>query len=135
MKLYGSLILAALYVGGVASSPAETAAEKECGALGVMSIDSNSLPPGADPNKVRQCAEHPLGPTPNLHRRDCWYGNPSGCSKGYCWRTCGAGGSGQWCWSANNGGTGSWIGCKKDSDCNPSMSCGIGNCKTCGCSC
>ena len=29
--------------------------------------------------------------------RACWFGSPYGCSKSYCWTTCG--GDGEWCWT------------------------------------
>ncbi|PHH75066.1 hypothetical protein CDD80_2651 [Ophiocordyceps camponoti-rufipedis] len=131
MKFSSSILLVALQAAGVLSTPGSAA--DECGVLGVFKVDLTKLPAGVDPNAIRKCAEHPL--RTSLNRRDCWYGNASGCSKGYCYRSCGTPGSGQWCWSANNGGLGSWIGCSKDSDCNTGMACGIGGCKSCGCSC
>ncbi|RDA86919.1 hypothetical protein CP532_1846 [Ophiocordyceps camponoti-leonardi (nom. inval.)] len=132
MKLC-SIFLAVFQVAGVLASPTESSAQAECGLLGVMKIDLTKLPTGVDPNDIRKCAEHPL--RHSLNRRDCWFGDQAGCSKGYCYRNCGTGGSGQWCWSASNGGLGGWITCKKNSDCNINMSCGIGGCKSCGCSC
>lgn len=106
-------------------------AEAYCGDLGVMPV-----PEGANPDNVRTCLEHPLGSpkTPQiLEKRDCWYGKKSGCSKGYCWKTCGQGG--QWCWTAQGDGSGPWVTCGSDGDCNESQSCGGGGCKACGCSC
>lgn len=67
-----------------------------------------------------------------------------GCQDGYCWEACGQHGSNQWCWTAASGGSGDWITCSADSDCNwPELSskygetgCGIGDgCDDCGCSC
>ncbi|KAJ8095578.1 hypothetical protein PM082_023108 [Marasmius tenuissimus] len=102
---------------------------EECGSLGVLNVDLNNLPEGMTANDVRKCADHPLGSKPrlnaqweslapmesNLSNRSniiedraaqrCEYDAPYGCSGGYCWRTCGASGSGNWCWTAGGDGT------------------------------
>lgn len=69
-----------------------------------------------------------------LEKRDCYTDAPYGCSDGYCWKTCGGGG--EWCWTASNGGFGSWFTCKTHSDCGQlTYACGRGFCDDCGCSC
>ncbi|KAI2603099.1 uncharacterized protein GGS25DRAFT_79978 [Hypoxylon fragiforme] len=103
------------------------------------------LPSGIDPSAARKCIEHPLGKinddrsTPvrrDLVERTCWYGKPSGCTNGYCWKSCG---NGPWCWTARSGGFGDWYTCSKDSDCKTAYACGQvagdGKCDSCGCSC
>ncbi|KAF9262624.1 hypothetical protein L218DRAFT_394915 [Marasmius fiardii PR-910] len=125
----------------------------ECGELGVLTYNVSDLPAGVSPDSVRKCANHPLGkitpeiaardgaPATNiLGKRDCWYGASYGCSGDagkpkYCWKTCGA--NGEWCWTAQGGGWGPWIGCNTAEDCNQGMACGLGNgdCTACGCSC
>ncbi|UNI23435.1 hypothetical protein JDV02_009253 [Purpureocillium takamizusanense] len=133
MKLLNILLMTALQVSCGLATPVDAASE-QCGALGVMEVDTSKIPDGVDRGDIRKCAEHPVAGSPNpLSKRDCWYGKSSGCSKGYCWKTCG--GTGQWCWTAFNDGYGNWIGCQNDGQCNTNQACGIGNCKTCGCSC
>ncbi|KAK4222892.1 hypothetical protein QBC38DRAFT_374231 [Podospora fimiseda] len=120
----------------VFSSPAEVDVAASCGSLGVMNVNTSDLPAGVDPNNIRTCADHPVGSAHEvLEKRDCEYGAPVGCSGGYCWKQCGDEGSGQWCWTANNGGYGDWIKCSTSSQCNTNMACGIGDCSACGCSC
>ncbi|KAF2142699.1 uncharacterized protein K452DRAFT_307639 [Aplosporella prunicola CBS 121167] len=152
MKFYVGIIFAAAASTRVLSAAvSDTAAE--CGSLGVMSIDN--IPEDVDAANVRKCANHPLGrnrplaetslgpmedsndtsvEAPSLQARDCWFGAEYGCTKGYCWRTCGTVGKGTWCWTASDGGTGPWYTCKTYSDCNKSQPCGK-NCDKCGCSC
>lgn len=133
MKFINIILFVALQCGVALSSPTDNGAA-ECGALGVMKVDTSSLPADVDVNAIRKCAEHPVASSPNpISKRECWHGKPSGCSKGYCWKSCG--GTGQWCWTAFNDGYGEWIGCTNDGQCNTNQACGIGNCKTCGCSC
>ncbi|KAI0839840.1 hypothetical protein F5Y06DRAFT_264757 [Hypoxylon sp. FL0890] len=141
MKFTYSTLLLATQTLSVLASPAPTS---DCGALGT--VTATTLPSGIDPNAVRQCIEHPLGTSnsdiserdlaSDLFKRDCWYGKPVGCTKGYCWKKCG---DGPWCWTARNGGFGDWYTCKKDSDCQTSFACGEvaggRECKSCGCSC
>jgi hypothetical protein len=117
-------------------------AEAECGALGVMEWDLDTLP-GYNPAELRKCREHPL--SLNLHARDegeelndlskraCLKGNQnSGCSDGWCWKRCGKGG--KWCWLAKINGTGDWQPCSQS--CRGShLKCARGNCKPCGCGC
>ncbi|KAI1141605.1 hypothetical protein F5Y05DRAFT_423351 [Hypoxylon sp. FL0543] len=138
---YGILLLAAQAL-SVFASPAPPA--DSCGALGT--VDITSLPEGVDASKVRQCNEHPLGDenasvaerdvAGDLFKRECWYGNPSGCTNGYCWKTCG---DGPWCWTAREGGFGDWYTCTTDADCKTSFACGQSaggkSCKKCGCKC
>ncbi|KAL6858135.1 hypothetical protein ACO1O0_005588 [Amphichorda felina] len=132
--------LLALNAAGVFASPA---AKDVCGDLGVMEVDLSNLPEGVDPTKIRTCADHPSKlsseneeNSPLLAKRDCWYGKTPGCSKdGWCYKSCGDAGSGQWCWAAENGGLGDWISCSSDSQCSQNMACGKGNCDACGCSC
>ncbi|OTA62422.1 hypothetical protein K449DRAFT_382417 [Hypoxylon sp. EC38] len=140
---YGILLLAAQAL-SVFASPAPAAPNSDCGDLGF--VNKAELPEGVDPSAVRTCNEHPLGndntgvskrdPTGDLFKRECWYGKSVGCTKGYCWKTCG---NGPWCWTARNGGFGDWYTCGRDSDCKTSFACGQSaggkECKSCGCSC
>ncbi|CEJ89229.1 hypothetical protein VHEMI05084 [[Torrubiella] hemipterigena] len=107
-------------------------AQAECGELGVVTADN--MPPGTDLTKARTCLNHPLGlESPALSKRkaQCWFDKYSGCSKGYCWKVCDDYNS--FCWVAEDNGSGPWITCKTDSQCNRSMACGVGNCASCGC--
>lgn len=137
---------------GVAPSAAE-----ECGDLGVMAYTDAALAKGINTTGIRTCKEHPLGPNPRpepqglgesdakrdlddlLNPREelqaCWYGDPYGCSKGYCYKVCGD--NGRWCWTAWNGGWGDWRTCSAKDDCKDTQGaeCGEGGCKACGCSC
>ncbi|UNI15481.1 hypothetical protein JDV02_002011 [Purpureocillium takamizusanense] len=120
-------------------SAASSPTDHSCGKLGVMTVDRSKLPLNVDPNNIRECADHPEGGS-KASRRDpeaaaeCWFGKPSGCSSGYCFKTCGNGG--EWCWTASNGGYGDWITCKSDSACSTDQACGQGdNCSACGCRC
>ncbi|KAK6533668.1 hypothetical protein TWF694_002601 [Orbilia ellipsospora] len=68
----------------------------------------------------------------------CFFGAPYGCTKGFCWKSCGK--NGEWCWTANQGGLGQWQACSTFGDCAPSSNyaCGAGctgKSKACGCSC
>ncbi|OAA49719.1 hypothetical protein ISF_09422 [Cordyceps fumosorosea ARSEF 2679] len=129
--IYGIALLALQRVD--AAQPNDDEAKAICGKLGVM--DTTGMSEDAA-SKTRLCAEHPLGhldPSDDLSKRRCWNGKPVGCSRGYCWHTCGGGG--QWCWAAEGDGTGPWITCKNDSQCSSIMACGAGNCKRCGCTC
>jgi hypothetical protein len=142
-----------------AAANMDVALEKECGELGVMKIDLANYP-GADPNAVRRCADHPLGDRGaslditergmsdvnqadvetglvDVGKRACYTGLlSSGCDRGYCWRKCDLTlGAGKWCWTAKNLGTGAWDTCSKDLDCLLTLSCSVGNCAACGCSC
>ncbi|KAK4169893.1 hypothetical protein QBC43DRAFT_329466 [Cladorrhinum sp. PSN259] len=126
------------------AAAAEVAAKvaDSCGALGVMNVNTTTLPANVDPTNIRTCADHPAGsPVQALDggiaKRDCYYGAPFGCSKGYCWKQCGPSGSGQWCWTATNGGYGDWSSCSNNQQCSEAQACGIGgsDCKACGCSC
>ncbi|KAK6539393.1 hypothetical protein TWF694_009618 [Orbilia ellipsospora] len=65
----------------------------------------------------------------------CWNGASTGCSKGYCWKTCGS--NGEWCWTAANGGAGDWLKCSNGNECTDGSACGQGcfQSKACGCSC
>lgn len=69
--------------------------------------------------------------------RDCYYGAPYGCTKGYCWRTCGS--DGERCWLAARGGSGDWLKCSNADECAPGniggAGCGKGDCDNCACSC
>ncbi|EJD47237.1 hypothetical protein AURDEDRAFT_113504 [Auricularia subglabra TFB-10046 SS5] len=131
---FTTLIALATVAIGVSAGVAE-----DCGALGVFKPES--LPAGVDPAAVRPCKEHPLGnvtqPAGSLDKRACWFGDPYGCTDGYCWKTCNTQGSGQWCWTAWDGGWGGWRTCASNSDCSPNSSadCGQGGCDKCGCSC
>ncbi|KAL0939906.1 uncharacterized protein CTRU02_206516 [Colletotrichum truncatum] len=150
-----AVLLANPILAGVA--PAEAAAV--CGSLGVMTYtDAAVALKGADPAMVRACKEHPLGPSVrpsgavvspgssnakrNLIGRQeepdaCLKDNePSfGCTDGYCWKRCGEG-AGRWCWTAWNGGFGSWRTCGANRDCGSAAgsACGEG-CSRCGCGC
>ncbi|KAI8962745.1 hypothetical protein F5Y11DRAFT_181488 [Daldinia sp. FL1419] len=143
MKATYAIFLLAAQMASVLSSPSPAVLNAECDASGA--IDIAQLPEGIDAGAVRKCVEHPLGSASEesiakregaLFERDCWYGKSHGCSKGYCWKTCG---DGPWCWTARNGGFGDWYTCKSDNDCQTSYSCGESaggkECKKCGCSC
>ncbi len=90
--------------------------------------------PSADERRTVNAADHAHG---QLTKRNCWYGAPYGCSKGYCWKSCSQ--VGDWCWLASNDGNGGWLGCSNDNHCAPASTqgsaCGKGNCHDCGCSC
>ncbi|PLB37697.1 uncharacterized protein BDW47DRAFT_106645 [Aspergillus candidus] len=63
---------------------------------------------------------------------------PFGCGEnGWCWNQCAD--AGEWCWTAYEHGKGDWKTCKEDAECDPSrdssVSCAMGDCDTCGCSC
>ncbi|KAI1850264.1 hypothetical protein JX265_002162 [Neoarthrinium moseri] len=156
MKFNAIAILTVFQVLVKADEAATAAAAAQCGDLGVLSFNAKDLPDGVNASDVRNCAEHPLGNGNMLKRdndnetttesrgldllspRDCYDKAPYGCTDGYCWKACGSAGDGKWCWTANNGGLGSWITCKTYNDCGGSAlyACGKGlNCKTCGCSC
>jgi hypothetical protein len=63
----------------------------------------------------------------------CYTAAPYGCSRGYCWKTCGD--NGKWCWTAYKAGLGSWIKCSTYNDCGTTTyACGIGGVSGgCGC--
>ncbi|KHN99828.1 uncharacterized protein MAM_02681 [Metarhizium album ARSEF 1941] len=134
--------MAALCFQETASAPASfDDAASTCGALGVMKVDKDSLPPSVKPDNVRKCLNHPESLSRGneggeIFRRQCWPGGEYGCSNGgYCWTQC-AGPSGEWCWAAEEEGFGPWIRCSKWQDCDASMACGQGKvCDSCGCSC
>ncbi|KAF3310803.1 hypothetical protein TWF173_009160 [Orbilia oligospora] len=65
----------------------------------------------------------------------CWFGASSGCTDGYCWKSCGN--NGEWCWTAANGGSGNWLQCNSANQCGTGEACGKGckKSKSCGCSC
>ncbi|KAL8367003.1 hypothetical protein RB595_007897 [Gaeumannomyces hyphopodioides] len=156
MKFTITLVaIAAQLAGFAAAVPADTQ-PTDCGELGVLEWKPEDFKdkPEVDLSAIRKCKE-PFAPGESpevhgtssvkrdddllanpLHKRACWYGAPSGCSKekGRCWKKCG---DGPWCWTARNGGFGSWYTCSNDSDCGTGMDCGqsTGNCKECGCSC
>lgn len=152
MKL-STILLSLVLLGLGTASPASHSAQQACGKLGIMTVDVSKLPLDVDPNNIRQCADHPAGKASAARRRaaaqnhdndaasarmlferTCWYGKSSGCSGGYCFKSCGA--SGEWCWTAYNGGYGAWITCSSDSACSTDQACGLGdNCSSCGCSC
>ncbi|KAJ2990935.1 hypothetical protein NUW58_g2715 [Xylaria curta] len=101
-----------------------------------MDVNISALPEGIDPNNIRKCAEHPLsGLVEPMDERACHWGDPAGCTRGYCWKSCGLPNSGNWCWTATHDGWGDWIRCNANSDCRTSYACGTGNCAACGCSC
>ncbi|OTB11572.1 hypothetical protein K445DRAFT_321952 [Daldinia sp. EC12] len=143
MKTSYTIFLLAAQMLSVLSSPAPAASNADCGAAGTFEI--SQLPKGVDPSAVRTCIEHPLGNSLQesvekregaLFERACWHGKAVGCTKGYCWKTCG---DGPWCWTARNSGFGDWYTCKSDSDCSQSQPCSQStagkDCKSCGCSC
>jgi hypothetical protein len=161
MKVSTVFSLVTLFVGtGLAATAMSAAREaelsQECGDLHVMKVSLETLPQDIAPEQVRHCAEHPLGQIRpgiddvttqktseegedglvSLKPRACWYGAPSGCSGGYCWKSCGIlAASGEWCWTATSAGLGPWITCNTNADCNTLQACGIGLCSSCGCSC
>lgn len=73
-----------------------------------------------------------------LVERACYNGDKVfGCDGGFCWSKCGT--QGEWCWFADNDGTGPWITCRVDNDCSKiwltKRPCAKGTCKACGCGC
>jgi hypothetical protein len=155
----------AAHLASVFSSTIPEGTAAQCGTLGIMEIPTADLSTGLISAGVRKCREHPLGgtrpgpgdslapfedtflldPVDGLGSRNvltaessnaCQTGAPYGCSKGYCWKICGAGG--EWCWTADNGGKGKWWTCNTFKDCGTGdkYACGMGNgCASCGCSC
>lgn len=163
MKFSTGFFLVAAQVIGVFSATVPEPSQK-CGILGVMSVNAAELPKGVKPNDVRKCLDHPMGRDRDLKKASmapvtpeflalrnetegevkgsdltvkplaCEKGAPYGCSKGYCWKTCGK--NGEWCWTAYKGGLGSWIKCNSWKDCGTTTyACGRGGCPSCGCSC
>ncbi|KAG7090592.1 hypothetical protein E1B28_009697 [Marasmius oreades] len=149
----GITFLATQLAGGLCVAVANDAAAAECGALGVMVADESN-----HASDVRKCADHPIkhedrrktweslapfdhvdtstGTLTTRNENVCDYDAPSGCSGGYCWKTCEAGtpDEGKWCWTAAGDGSGNWLTCKSYADCSVNASCGIG-CASCGCRC
>jgi hypothetical protein len=134
MKTAVITIIATLGLAAAEYRPSGVEARDLCGDLGVMAV-----PEGVDPDSVRLCLEHPAGPIAERQAdaRACEpIYEPTGCDGGYCWKRCGAdSNSGEWCWTAENGGHGDWITCSGPSDCLAAGDCGIGDCDSCGCSC
>ncbi|KXJ90353.1 hypothetical protein Micbo1qcDRAFT_205202 [Microdochium bolleyi] len=124
---------------GLVAAAADNASEAQCGFGGEYHPNLDALKgTEIDPNDIRKCKEHPLGSaTAVLGKRECYHDAPFGCTDGYCWKQCGVAGSGQWCWTASNGGFGQWIGCSTNQQCNAQQDCGVGpaDCDSCGCSC
>ena len=129
-----------------AARPSLVEAANICGSLGVM--NTTELGPDVNLDEVRLCREHPMGKTSPytqpgavgedklLDKRSCWYGKEVGCSNGYCFKTCGIHGNGDWCWTAHGDtGMGPWIKCLGDSQCSSYATCAGGGCKSCGCGC
>lgn len=134
---------------------ADSALEAECGALGIATWTLTNLPPNTSPSKLRKCKEHPLSTnliTPRnteavngFEERACkpsLFRRQYGCERGWCWSNCGSASErlrGKWCWLAWNNGKGKWTKCGNLGDCEFAMrgdaSCGVGDCKACGCSC
>ncbi|KAJ8095426.1 hypothetical protein PM082_023196 [Marasmius tenuissimus] len=157
-----TIVIQIASIHSVAVSSADATAQ-ECGSLGVLNVDLNNLPEGMTPSDVRKCADHPIGSKPRQNAQSesvapmdrpkseltdrsdiieggaaqvCDVFDPYGCSSGYCWKACGALGSGDWCWTAGGDGSGPWMTCSKSSDCDRNAACGKGdNCSTCGCRC
>ncbi|EXU97993.1 hypothetical protein X797_008808 [Metarhizium robertsii] len=60
MQFLKIVAIAVIYFQGVISAPASIEdLDAECGALGVMKIDKDTLPPGVNPDNVRKCLNHP----------------------------------------------------------------------------
>lgn len=155
------MLLAGCTAMAFSSAIPDANAVDECSGLGgAMSILADKLPEGVTPSDVRKCVEHPLGReryleeaslappedtkknSTQLETRNplneraadaCYNAAPYGCSKGYCWKSCGS--NGEWCWTATKGGLGSWITCSTYQDCGTTTyACGIGGVSG-GCSC
>ncbi|POR32174.1 Uncharacterized protein TPAR_07615 [Tolypocladium paradoxum] len=103
-----------------------------------------SMPTTGDLSSAPAAADNlPAETTPNdagnsgltaLEGRACEKAAQFGCSKGYCWKTCGN--NGEWCWTARNGGSGSWYTCNSWHECGTEDSYACGKfCSSCGCSC
>ncbi|KAF3935454.1 hypothetical protein ABW20_dc0108010 [Dactylellina cionopaga] len=157
-----TLFLIAQISGGMAAAVSSAAAE--CGSLGVMQVPAGADPanfrkcaghPLGHARDLSQTTYTPLTPEqiekaqnvkldarsviPALSGRGvnaCWFGANSGCTKGYCWKSCGN--NGEWCWTASSGGSGPWVQCNSANQCGSGEACGQG-CKSgsndCGCSC
>ncbi|KAJ5976201.1 hypothetical protein N7481_009908 [Penicillium waksmanii] len=159
MQITKSLILlAACATAALSVATSDTNAASECKDLGgAMSVQDHDLPSDVSQADVRKCVEHPHGhdrgdlnagslapfgdeekknPTSSLTERAadaCYNAAPYGCSKGYCWASCGD--KGEWCWTARKGGYGAWYTCKTFHDCGyTGYSCGRGGVSG-GCSC
>ncbi|KAF1943856.1 hypothetical protein EJ02DRAFT_483853 [Clathrospora elynae] len=117
-----TLTLIALALHSVSTLSATTSADLEaaalveqCGDLGVQ-----VLPEGADPALYRACADHPPRRRPQeLKAADvfgraanaCYWDANVGCSGGYCWKSCRS--NRQWCWTADEDGSGPWLQCTR----------------------
>ncbi|KAF5569347.1 hypothetical protein FPHYL_2162 [Fusarium phyllophilum] len=166
---YNSTILVLAYSTLISAGPSTiSGAEAVCGDLGILQVPPGNLPDGVEPSDLRLCADRPLvrnrtldpakgaslapleeGDIPDttptgasrlFQKRRCYYGAPYGCSDKYCWKSCGAKGSGKWCWTATAGGVGPWARCKSWEGCGTNgLQYGCGkNCVlpgVCGCSC
>jgi hypothetical protein len=147
--IYFSVVVAAsVAVQRSSRATDEVNAESICGELGVMKINADDLPDGASPKDVRMCAKHPHGrnrtldpsegaslppayasmqnppgkthtEVSHINGRSGDSGSPFGCSRGWCWRSCGTPGheGGKWCWAAAEHGTGEWKTCKNWHQC------------------
>lgn len=153
-----------------AGAMAQLSAEQICGNLGVLSLSAEKLATieTKDMGALRLCANHPLDRnrtldpaegaslapsvrgqardtslndrSGSLSERSCYTAAQYGCSGGYCWKQCGDKVKGEWCWTANVGGVGSWRTCTKWQDCGTNdytYGCGKNCLKPyqCGCSC
>ncbi|KAM0344819.1 hypothetical protein ACHAPU_007201 [Fusarium lateritium] len=151
------------------ASPAAGAAAI-CGDLGILNLSPDEVPEGVKPWDLRLCADHPMGrnrtldsdegaslapmeeaegadsettaaPSANVfEKKSCYYKSPYGCSRGWCWRSCGPKRGGQWCWVATQLGAGPWKTCNSWEDCSGSIvkaqcakGCVIS--RSCGCGC
>ncbi|KAK1234588.1 hypothetical protein PQX77_002206 [Marasmius sp. AFHP31] len=122
MKLTIGILAIILQIASVHSVAVASAdATEECGSLGVLDVDLSNLPEGMTPSDVRKCADHPFGgksrknaqweslapmedSESDLTNRSniiesraaqiCDLDAPYGCTDGYCWKACGASGSG-----------------------------------------
>ncbi|KAF3902850.1 hypothetical protein AA313_de0207259 [Arthrobotrys entomopaga] len=161
-----TLLALAQFTGGLCAAVSSTAAE--CGKLGIISADTilpanvqasdvrrcadhplgrdrdlknASLAPMTSEFMKRSQNSEVTADTVIAHlsgRSKCYFGAPYGCTKGYCWKSCGK--NGEWCWTASQGGLGQWKACSSFNDCSTSgdFACGAGctgKSKACGCSC
>ncbi|PIA59322.1 hypothetical protein AQUCO_00400313v1 [Aquilegia coerulea] len=139
MKLNINILFIVVQVAGIfaAAAAADVRADHP---LGHKRAGVQSLAPMSAADLILAAANVNLLASRGAHQDACHYNAPYGCSDGYCWKSCGPRGSGQWCWLAANNGVGAWIKCTTFHQCNLNLNFGCGkNCKqgskACGCSC
>ncbi|KID91667.1 hypothetical protein MGU_01637 [Metarhizium guizhouense ARSEF 977] len=88
MQVLKAVAIAVIYFRGVIAVPASIEdLDAECGALGVMKIDKDTLPPGVNPDNVRKCLNHPESllrekGDKKIFQRQCWKGGDAAPAEG-----------------------------------------------------